>query len=218
MSRTSALGNFTLLPVLADAADITQVGTTMADRIEKYVLMRFTSVANRDATVTSPEEGMHCITTDQDRVWVYSGAAWIPVSWYSITGRIGGTWRRSAVLSVANNTVTSIPWDAEDADTDGFLTPTSTTATVPTGLGGLYMVTATTVWSITGIGANIIRITAGSLDPIEVSATTTSNGYQTVSAMVSLGAAQTVTIQVLQTSGGALNMSRARVDLYRMGV
>ena len=62
MSRTSALGNFTLLPVLADAADITAVGTTMADRIEKYVNMRFTTAAARDALITSPEAGM------QDRV------------------------------------------------------------------------------------------------------------------------------------------------------
>jgi hypothetical protein len=79
VSRTSALGQFTLLPVLADAADITAVGTTMADRIEKYVNMRFASTAARDAAITSPEEGM-CAYIDSDDVaegpTLYNGAAW----------------------------------------------------------------------------------------------------------------------------------------------
>lgn len=76
MSRTSALTQWTGLPVLGDAADITAVGTTMADQIEKYVMMRFATAAARDALITSPEQGMHAyLSTPKVDTW-YDGTAW----------------------------------------------------------------------------------------------------------------------------------------------
>lgn len=76
MTRTSALTQWTGLPVLADAADITLVGTTMADNIEKYVHMRFATAVARDAAITSPEAGMHAyLSTPKVDTW-YDGTAW----------------------------------------------------------------------------------------------------------------------------------------------
>lgn len=79
MTRTSDLGQLTLLPVLADAADITAVGTTMADQVEKKLNMRFATEAARDAEITSPEEGMECYTLDLDRTWLYT-TSWVLMS------------------------------------------------------------------------------------------------------------------------------------------
>lgn len=76
MSRTSALQQFINLPTLSDASDITATGTTMADRIEKYVNMRFATAAARDAVITAPEQGMQVfLTTPQVMTW-YDGTAW----------------------------------------------------------------------------------------------------------------------------------------------
>lgn len=78
MSRTSSLGQFTNLPVLADAADITSVGTTMADQIEEQVLLRFATTAARDAAVTSPIRGMECYIDADNFKYIYTGSAWTP--------------------------------------------------------------------------------------------------------------------------------------------
>lgn len=93
MSRTSALGQFTLLPVLADAADITEAGTTMADRIEKYVNLRFASAAARDAVVTSPEEAMCAYIGSNDSAegpYWYNSTSW-RLPWNMPWGFVGQT-------------------------------------------------------------------------------------------------------------------------------
>src|SRR6266540_549169 len=57
-----------------------------------------------------------------------------------IGGDVGCRLRRVAVQSINNITSTSISWDTEDQDTDGFIAVTSATITIPTGLGGLYAI------------------------------------------------------------------------------
>lgn len=86
---------------------------------------------------TRPQSGWHVYETDTGKVRLWTGAGWAV-----ITGRTGGSWRRVAFQSIPNTTPTAISWDTEDADTDGFLSPSSTTATIPAGLGGVYAVTA----------------------------------------------------------------------------
>ncbi len=49
--------------------------------------------------------------------------------------------RRVANQSIANITPTSISWDQEDLDTDGFITTPSTTITIPAGLDGRFAIT-----------------------------------------------------------------------------
>ena len=60
--------------------------------------------------------------------------------------------RRVANQSINTNSVTSISWDTEDDDTDGFITPTSATVTIPTGLGGLYAITFYATGVLTAAG------------------------------------------------------------------
>src|SRR6266540_276541 len=49
--------------------------------------------------------------------------------------------RRVANQSINNITPTSITWDQEDLDTDGFITSPSTTVTIPAGLDGRFAIT-----------------------------------------------------------------------------
>jgi len=51
------------------------------------------------------------------------------------TRRIAGRWTGATGLVAGWTLVT---WTAETEDTDGFLTPSATTVTIPAGLGGLY--------------------------------------------------------------------------------
>jgi hypothetical protein len=61
--------------------------------------------------------------------------------------------RRAAVQSIASGSPTAISWDTEDEDLGGFITVTSTTVTIPTGLGGIYAITFRAVGTtLTGRG------------------------------------------------------------------
>jgi hypothetical protein len=56
--------------------------------------------------------------------------------------RTGCRLRRAASQSINSGSSTAISWDTEDEDTDGYIAVTGTTVTIPTGLGGLYAITA----------------------------------------------------------------------------
>ena len=55
--------------------------------------------------------------------------------------RVGVRLRRVATQNVNSNTLTSVSWDTEDEDTNGFITVPNTLITIPAGLGGVYSVT-----------------------------------------------------------------------------
>jgi len=64
--------------------------------------------------------------------------------------RCGARVRRVAVQSITNGASTAISWDTEDQDTDGFITPTSTTFTIPSGKAGIYVVSLQAAASVSG--------------------------------------------------------------------
>jgi len=132
--------------------------------------------------------------------------------------RTGGTWRRGTSQSIPNNASTHIVWDTEDADTGGFLTPPSNAVVIPTGMGGLYAVTAEATWASTALSLNSLQITvSGITDPYQFTGNT-HDGLIAASAVVPIAAGAVITVQALQTSGGAVGIARARLDLYRIGV
>jgi hypothetical protein len=154
--------------------------------------------------------------TDTDRILAHDGSAWQRVAHFASAGRTGGTWTRSAVQSIPNNTLTNISFDAETSDSDGFCTPTSTTITIPAGLGGLYIVTATVSYATATLSANYIQInvTGGTrLLPSNGNAT----AVQSTTAILPLVAGNTIVLQTLHNNGGAQN-ANARIDLYRMAI
>ena len=119
--------------------------------------------------------------------------------------------RRAANQSINNITPTSISWDQEDLDTDGFITSPSTTITIPAGLDGRFAITVyaqaaanlqnrcyidiipTTV--ITGVPTNLRTvITAGNSD-----------ARYLATVVIPLLAGDSFVVQLFHTIGAATN-------------
>ena len=184
-------------------------------------------VTTSGARPGTPAEGMVIYETDTDRLLVYSGSAWIRFGNSATGGRTGCTIRRSANQSIATDTRTNFSFDAEDADTDGFFSPTSTTVTIPAGLGGLYAIgfsassattlgtTAMAYISCAGSATQIVTTGAGANDngfPV-----VSSRYYIGCSAILPLAAADTIVAGYYQNNGTSINFT-ARLTVYRIGI
>lgn len=66
--------------VIPDSAEPPAVHThllAIINQVEKKLIMRFTSTANRDATIVSPENGMMCaIGSPASELYVYLSGSW----------------------------------------------------------------------------------------------------------------------------------------------
>lgn len=163
-------------------------------------------------------EGQLIAVTNQDRLEVYSGTAWVRVGGWSSAGRTGAVLRRAATQSIGITSDTAISWDTEDTDTDGFITVTSSTITIPSGLDGIYSISAAVAWaSSPGANSNVrIALTGVSGDYRTcVGTSTVAYQNQVVSATVALAATNTVAINCYQSTGGAINVT-ARLELWRL--
>lgn len=135
------------------------LATEWDDYISKQVVMTFATTSARDTALSGHvREGMYADAQDTDRLMRYNGSAWVPSS-----GRWGTTVTRSG-QSVANGVLGTISFDTETQDTDGYITVTSTTVTIPSNLGGIYGVTGTVVRASGSFGTttgSFLRIVAG---------------------------------------------------------
>lgn len=191
-----------------------------ADQFDQYLMqqsnMVFTDAAARDAALaTVKAEGMVAVVKDENRIYVYDGSDWQRTGYWAASGRTGVTALRNAAQSISPGSATLISWDAETGDSDGFITPTSTTVTIPTGLGGLYALTARVVWASTPT-AGAMQFVAGGIAysmPTLNSAGNT-HGYNLT---MPLSAADTVQFAVYQNSAGAINVTGA-MFVYRIGL
>lgn len=125
----------------------------------------------------------------------------------------GGVWRRAAVQTLTTGVLATILWDTEVYDSHGFLTPTSGTVTIPTGMGGWYTIT-TQCTPNAGMGTVAYwRITTNGLlyhqgDP---------SGLRPAAGLtVYIAAGGTITAAVFQNSGGNVDVT-CRLDLSRIG-
>lgn len=119
--------------------------------------------------------------------------------------RKGFRLRRVAVQSIPNTGVaTAISFDTEDADTDGFGAVPATSYTVPSGLDGLYSITALVSMASTALGtASGLRMTAAGVSFDGAFAPGT--GIGTVTATIPLAATNTVAVSAFQNGAGAVN-------------
>lgn len=188
-----------------------------ADDLQGYlqdqVVAVFATTAARDAAITAPAEGMLAAITGTDRLYVYSGSAWIIVGHWSTSGRVGCRLRRAANQSTSTGGSTNISWDTEDEDTDGFIAVTSATITIPTGMDGLYAVSARCAAASSMGATNVLDITTSGL-----SSSGTFNGFNIANAslITPLAAGNTIVCSVYQSSGGAVNVT-ASLQAYRVG-
>lgn len=130
--------------------------------------------------------------------------------------------RRAAAQALTSGAAAAISWDTEDEDTDGFITVTSTTATIPTGCAGVYAVTARQILSGAPTTARAfleINVTSsltglttdyrvGSLNNFE-------SGRIVVAAIIPFADADSFLCNSLQNSGGPLNLT-ALLSCYRI--
>src|SRR5688572_26574337 len=84
-------------------------------------------------------------TTAWNSLSVLLNGAYAPLA----DGRLRVT--RAAAQSITSATPTDISWDQEDEDSAGYITVPGTTATVPSGKAGIYVVTVNLFWSA-GVG------------------------------------------------------------------
>lgn len=179
-------------------------------------------------------EGQLCFDSDQERFFVYSGSAWVPVGFAAVpAGRTGGRWSipSGTPQSFTSGTGAFVSWTTEAADSDGFLTPTSSTFTVPSGLGGEYVVSASLIWSgdptgnVTGGGASnnastLIVWNIGGVEyttNAEVSKGSVYNNRTGVTGFAVLSAADSFQIRARQVSGGTLT-AYGFLNVSRIGV
>jgi hypothetical protein len=133
---------------------------------------------------------------------------------------------RSSVLSVADNTSTAITLpDTEEYDPLG-MHPTgagSDLITIPTGGDGLYVAHAMLGWSnASTVGRRLLVLQKNGADipscgdgrPADPGGTT----HQNISVEIRLVAADTLGMKGLQTSGAALNVNAARLQVRWVGV
>ena len=69
--------------------------------------------------------------------------------------------RRVANQAITTATLTAVSFDTEDSDTDAFGAVTATTYTIPTGLDGLYAITANVIFGAAAGTTPYMRVIAG---------------------------------------------------------
>jgi len=169
---------------------------------------------------SAPSEGTFIYETDTDRVYVYNGGWFRTTIGSSAAGcRTGVKLRRVATQSIGNATGVDINWDTEDRDSDSYIGVTSSTVTIPSGLAGVYVVTAGVLWASdpTTAGPSHIQISMGGR--FWRDSTTALNALstrRTVTAIDELAVADTLTVEVYQTTGGSINVTTAWLQAYRV--
>jgi hypothetical protein len=182
---------------------------TAAD-VNDYLMEQAVIACTSGTRPGSPNEGMTIFETDTDRLLIYSGSAWVRLGCISSTGRTGCVLQRAAAQTISATTVTTILFDSEILDSDGFITAPSGTITVPSGLAGVYAVSAALSWSAAGTSGSYMTITApaGRAWPQEFTSTQIGN-----STTVGLAAGDTVTLSVYHVVGGTVT---AHLEMYRL--
>lgn len=204
---------------LADAVAGAPVLAAWHNSNRDRTITPFTNAAQRASQWPSPPDGALSYLEDQPGVvWYFDNAAWSAVG---TSRRVGGTWDRNTDLSIVDLSFVDIPWNAETFDSDGFLTPTSATLTIPAGGAGLY-VAAVEVIPQFAATVNVL-----SVQPF-IGATPQGEIWRGSSVAVSgvsnfvatwfagpLTAGQTIKFQAAQGSGATRNF-RFHLELYRV--
>lgn len=211
------------LPAFTDATVVsaTAIAASWGNLIRNGVTHAFATTGARDSAITAPTAGMRVVITGEDRIYEYSGSAWVRTNWYGSAGRTQCLLRRAANQAIGSGSLTAISWDTEDSDPDGFIAVTSSTLTVPAGLGGLYSITVGLTTSGDPGAAGFGIIDPSSAADIRFSlgggnAVGAHNGSAGVTWIGPLAAAETVQISGYQNSGGSLNFT-GYLRVYRLG-
>lgn len=108
--------------------------------------------------------------------------------------------------SIPDNTDTTVVYDQEDTDTDGLYNPATGIFTVPTGLGGKWLVSAGVAWAANASGLRRLGLyrngTTSRVAGIRFPSAIAAQVEQVVSRTIRLADGDTIRARVLQTVGG----------------
>lgn len=193
-----------------------------ASEMNDYLMEQCVIQCTSATRPSSPNEGMTIYETDTDRFLVHDGTTWQRAIALSASARTGCVLQRAAVQSINDATETTVSWDSEVTDSDGFITAPSGTITIPSGLGGLYAVTARTDWSSNVLaaynGTAFMKLTAGGI----IWNQDLRGGASACTVLLSLpavrlAAGQTAVLSVYQSSGGARNVT-GYLEMWRLSL
>jgi hypothetical protein len=118
----------------------------------------------------------------------------------------------TANQSIANTTVTTVPFAGENFDSDNFHSTSvnNSRITIPTGKGGKYLVVAQGYFVANSTGFRQTRILKnGTAVQISVDAATSQDAQNNISYILSLAAGDYIEMAVYQNSGGALTLANS---------
>lgn len=197
--------------------DFDTVVSRLTDRdrqIEDYVSRYTVGIATSSTLPSPPHEGQVIYETNTDRLMLYDGTSWVRLAPGTAAGRTGVRLRRAANQSISSGSPTAISWDTEEFDSDGFIAVTSTTATVPTGLSGVYAITVSLAsgTAITDVRAFIDLNAGGLVYRQAIGSKGEDSG--SVCAVVDLLDADSISAAFFQNTGGSVNVTgRMKVKL-----
>lgn len=136
----------------------------------------------------------------------------------------------SAVAAIGSGAWTSVLWDTEEFDTDGYHSTASNTnrLTIPTGLGGKFLLLAVGDFASNATGIRGLQVTKNTATAnTNVVLQWSSIAYAGISnaisaaGIIALADGDWLNVNVFQNSGGSLNFasfpSGAHFALYRIG-
>ncbi len=172
------------------------------------------------SSVVAPFLGQTIIETSTGRLYWWNGTAWqIYGGNIPMVSLLGG------VQPVDTDTLTPLVLGTEVSDTDGFHTSTNGFVTIPSGMGGVYMVTAGAQFAANATGYRATRVSIGNntgvtpAEPVAVTnggnqmIGTVNNGTEAVKPY-RLRAAATVTANVHHTAGASLSTTYSFLTLH----
>lgn len=131
-------------------------------------------------------------------------------------GRVGVAVTRVANQSIANTTLSSIQWDTEISDIQGFIAVPTNTFVVPDGMDGIYIAGLTVAWAGNPAAQNGLNISMnGEQWGSGVYVPGFNQNAQVTTGPLVMLAGYTMICSVYQSSGGNMNMT-AKFWAYRI--
>lgn len=182
---------------------------TAAD-VNDYLMKQTVIVCTSGTRPGSPNEGMTIFETDTDRLQVYDGSAWSEIG-INATSLPRCSATRGTTQTIANNTGNVlVSWTSENYDVGGMFSPTSTTlGTVPSGRGGIYLISATIQFNTNSTGYRALYVNVGGSTRVRHTSNAVSGNPTrlTVTTIQEATAGQSITIGVFQNSGDPLDIT-----------
>jgi hypothetical protein len=123
---------------------------------------------------------------------------------------VGCALTKTAVQSTANNTLTTMTWDSENFDTDGFHDNVTNNSriTIPSGKAGKYLFTSIINWNNSASGYREVRFTRNGTAQsyANIAATPTGEAGTVITTILNCSVGDYVDVRVEQSSGGSLDV------------